>query len=112
MISVPKPFPIEFRRDVVAVAARDRRRCRNPLPAIHGLLAATARARGLILVTCDLAPLARSDVRVLNPFDPPGRSKMIHAQPGRAGERRGLIAREAVGPLDRFVRGSSAGSCL
>jgi hypothetical protein len=45
---------------------------RNPLHAIHGLLAATARAGGLILVTCDLVGLARSDLRVLNPLDPPG----------------------------------------
>jgi predicted nucleic acid-binding protein len=48
---------------------------RNPLPAIHGLLAATASAGGLILVTCNLAGLARSDLRVLNPLDPPGHGK-------------------------------------
>jgi toxin FitB len=48
---------------------------RNPLPAIHGLLAATAKVRGLILVTCNLAVLARSDLRVLNPFDLPGLGK-------------------------------------
>jgi hypothetical protein len=48
---------------------------RNPLPAIHGLLAATAKAGGLILVTCDFAGLARSDLRVLNPFDLPGFGK-------------------------------------
>jgi toxin FitB len=47
----------------------------NPLPAIQGLLAATARAWGLILVTRNLADRARSDPRVLNPFDPPGHGK-------------------------------------
>ena len=47
----------------------------DPLPVIDGLLAATARTRGLILVTRNVADLARSDVRVLNPFDPPGHSK-------------------------------------
>jgi len=47
----------------------------NPLPAIHGVLAAAARARGLVLVICNLADLARSDVRVLNPFGPSGLGK-------------------------------------
>ena len=47
----------------------------DPLPVIDGLLAATARARGLILVTRNVADLVRSDVRVFNPFAPPGRSK-------------------------------------
>jgi toxin FitB len=42
----------------------------DPLPVIDGLLAATAKARGLILVTRNVADLARSDVCVLNPFDP------------------------------------------
>lgn len=47
----------------------------DPLPVIDGLLAATARARGLILVTRNTADLARSDVGVLNPFDPSSRTK-------------------------------------
>jgi predicted nucleic acid-binding protein len=41
----------------------------DPLPVIDGLLAATARARGLVLVTRNVADLARSGIRVFNPFD-------------------------------------------
>jgi predicted nucleic acid-binding protein len=48
----------------------------NPLPIVDGLLAATARARGLILVTRNVADLARSGTRVLNPFAPSGHSKL------------------------------------
>ena len=47
----------------------------GPLPVIDGLLAATAQARGLILVTRNVAGLARSNVRVLNPFEPSGHSR-------------------------------------
>jgi toxin FitB len=47
----------------------------DPLPVIDGLLAATARARGLILVTRNVADLARSGVQLFNPFDTSGRSK-------------------------------------
>jgi len=46
----------------------------DPLPVVDGLLAATAKAQGLILVTRNVADLARSDARVFNPFDPPGHS--------------------------------------
>jgi predicted nucleic acid-binding protein len=47
----------------------------DPLPAIDGLLAATARVAGLTLVTRNTADLARSGVPLLNPFTatpPPG----------------------------------------
>jgi len=40
----------------------------NPLPVIDGLLAATAKVRGLILVTRNIKDIARSGVSVLNPF--------------------------------------------
>ena len=40
----------------------------DPVPAIDGLLAATAKAHGLTLVTRDTAALARTGVRLLNPF--------------------------------------------
>jgi toxin FitB len=40
----------------------------NPLPVIDGLLAATARVRGLTLVTCNLADVEGTAVVLLNPF--------------------------------------------
>lgn len=40
----------------------------NPLPVIDGLLAATARVRGLTLVTRNLKDIARTGVDCLNPF--------------------------------------------
>lgn len=42
----------------------------SPLPVIDGLLAATARVWGLTLVTRTTADLARTGVRLLNPFTP------------------------------------------
>ena len=42
----------------------------DPIPTIDGLLAATARVRGLVLVTRNTADLARTGVRVLDPFTP------------------------------------------
>ena len=44
----------------------------NPLPTIDGLLAATAIARGWVLVTRNVTDLDRCGVRLLNPFDPAG----------------------------------------
>ncbi|MGI8916416.1 MAG: type II toxin-antitoxin system VapC family toxin [Chloroflexota bacterium] len=40
----------------------------DPLPVIDGLLAATARVHGLILVTRNTDDFARTGVRLLNPF--------------------------------------------
>ena len=40
----------------------------NPLPVIDGLIAATAIVHGLIVVTRNVADLARSGVTVLDPF--------------------------------------------
>jgi predicted nucleic acid-binding protein len=42
----------------------------DPLPPIDGLLAATARVQGLILVTRNTADFERTGVRLLNPFEP------------------------------------------
>ena len=47
----------------------------GPRPLEPGLLAGTARARGLIPVTGNFADLARGDVRVLDPLPPSGRGK-------------------------------------
>ena len=41
----------------------------RPLPIIDGLLAATAKANGLTLVTRNVADVAELDVDVLNPFE-------------------------------------------
>ena len=41
----------------------------NPLPVVDGLLAATARVRGLILVTRNTVDLLQTGVQLLNPFD-------------------------------------------
>jgi toxin FitB len=42
----------------------------DPLPVIDGLMAATAKVRGWTLVTRNIGDLARTGVRLLNPFDP------------------------------------------
>jgi len=44
----------------------------DPLSVIDGLLAATASVRNWTLVTRNTADLARSGIRLLNPFDPTG----------------------------------------
>lgn len=41
----------------------------DPLPVIDGLLAATARVHGLVLVTRNLTDLNRTGVPLLNPFE-------------------------------------------
>jgi toxin FitB len=41
----------------------------DPLPAVDGLMAATAKVRGWTFVTRNVAGLARTDVRLLDPFD-------------------------------------------
>jgi predicted nucleic acid-binding protein len=45
---------------------------REALAAVDSLLAATAEAHGLILVTRNLQDMERSGVRCLNPFEPAG----------------------------------------
>jgi predicted nucleic acid-binding protein len=42
----------------------------DPIPTVDGLLAATARVGGLVLVTRNTADLARTGVRLLDPFTP------------------------------------------
>ncbi len=41
----------------------------DPLPVVDGLMAATAKAKGLTLVTRNTADIERSGVRILNPFE-------------------------------------------
>ncbi|MCY3980918.1 MAG: hypothetical protein OXF26_13360 [Alphaproteobacteria bacterium] len=41
----------------------------RPVPVINGLLAATAKANGLTLVTRNVADIAELDVDALNPFE-------------------------------------------
>jgi toxin FitB len=44
----------------------------DPLPVVDGLMAATAKLRNWTFVTRDVADLAHTGVRLLNPFDRPG----------------------------------------
>lgn len=43
----------------------------DPLPVVDGLLAATAKVTGLTLATRNTDDVARSGVKLLNPFDSP-----------------------------------------
>ena len=43
-----------------------------PLPVVDGLMAATAKLRDWTFVTRNVADLARTEVRLLNPFEAPG----------------------------------------
>jgi predicted nucleic acid-binding protein len=43
---------------------------RTPIPAIDGLLAATAQTKGFTLVTRNVKHIARTGVSYLNPFEP------------------------------------------
>jgi predicted nucleic acid-binding protein len=42
----------------------------QPLPAVDGLIAATAKVHGLVLVTRNVADVARAGIAVVNPFEP------------------------------------------
>ena len=46
---------------------------RSSFPVVDSLLAATAEAHGLTLVTRNLKDIERSGVRCINPFEPAGR---------------------------------------
>ena len=46
---------------------------RSSFPVVDSLLAATAEAHGLILVTRNLKDIERSGVRCINPFEPADR---------------------------------------
>jgi toxin FitB len=44
----------------------------DPVPAVDGLMAATAKLRGWTFVTRNVADVARTGVRLLNPFESQG----------------------------------------
>lgn len=46
------------------------RREGRPLPAVDSLIAATARAHGLVLVTRNVSDMARTGVTILDPWSP------------------------------------------
>ena len=43
----------------------------DPMPIVDGLMAATAKVHGMVLVTRNVAHVARPGIRVLNPWEPP-----------------------------------------
>ncbi|HWG65043.1 MAG TPA: type II toxin-antitoxin system VapC family toxin [Streptosporangiaceae bacterium] len=47
----------------------------DPMPIVDGLLAATARVRGWVLVTRNTSDLDRTGVPLLNPFQPQARNR-------------------------------------
>jgi hypothetical protein len=57
-------FPV----DIAIVEEWGRLNVPNPLPAVDGLIAATAKVHDLILVTRNLADVARTGVKTLNPW--------------------------------------------
>ncbi len=70
----------EFADRIIPIDARvaeewGRMNVPDPLPAIGGLMAATAKARGFTYVTRDTADVARAGVPLLNPFDPTSRRR-------------------------------------
>jgi predicted nucleic acid-binding protein len=67
----------DFGRRVLPVTVRiaeewGRLNAADPLPAVDGLLAATAKVEGLTLVTRNVADVARTQLDVVNPFTPDG----------------------------------------
>jgi predicted nucleic acid-binding protein len=56
--------------DLAVVEEWGRLNVPNPLPAVDGLIAATAKIHGLTLVTRNTADIARTGVDALNPWQP------------------------------------------
>lgn len=56
--------------DAMVADAWGRMNARSPLPAIDGLLAATATVHGLVLATRNVRDFERSGVALVNPFEP------------------------------------------
>jgi predicted nucleic acid-binding protein len=57
--------------DLAAAEEWGRMTVPDPLPVVDGLLAATAKVRGWTLVTRNVRDIARTGVRVLDPFTSP-----------------------------------------
>lgn len=56
--------------DAAVADARGRMNARSPLPAVDGLLAATASTHGLVLATRNVRDFERAGVALANPFEP------------------------------------------